>query len=61
MFRELVGNLKQGSPNTQPIEETELIIAKHRSGPTGKVFVGFMPQYTRFENLETERTGGYEE
>ena len=51
----------QGSPNNQPIEETELIIAKHRSGPTGKVFVGFMPQYTRFENLETERRGGYDE
>ena len=51
----------QSSPNAETIEETELIIAKHRSGPTGKVFVGFMPQYTRFENLETAREpGGYE-
>ena len=41
------------SERRSTIEETELIIAKHRSGPTGKVFVGFMPQYTRFENLET--------
>lgn len=39
------------------IEEAELIIAKHRSGPTGKVMVGFIPQFTRFENL-TDREPG---
>jgi replicative DNA helicase len=33
-------------------EEAELIIAKHRSGPTGKVIVGFQPQYTRFVNID---------
>lgn len=36
----------------EQLEETELIIAKHRSGPTGKVIVGFLPKYTRFENLD---------
>lgn len=41
--------------DAEVLEETELIIAKHRSGPTGKVFVGFLPQYTRFENLDTTR------
>lgn len=34
-----------------PLEETELIIAKHRNGPTGMVKVGFIPAFTRFENL----------
>ncbi|MCL4152290.1 UNVERIFIED_CONTAM: hypothetical protein GTU68_001383 [Idotea baltica] len=30
----------------------ELIISKHRSGPTGNIRVAFTPQYTRFDNLE---------
>lgn len=29
----------------------ELIVAKHRAGPTGTVKVAFLPQYTSFENL----------
>ncbi len=29
----------------------ELIVAKHRAGPTGVVKVAFLPQYTSFENL----------
>jgi replicative DNA helicase len=41
----------------EKLEETELIIAKHRSGPTGKVYVGFLPQYTRFENLDRTHGG----
>jgi replicative DNA helicase len=32
-------------------EEAELIIAKQRNGPTGKVMVAFHPQYARFDNL----------
>ena len=36
----------------------ELIVAKQRNGPTGKVRVRFMPSYTRFENLAP---GEYEE
>ncbi len=47
--------------NSQAIDETELILAKHRSGPTGKVFVGFMPQYTRFENLTDRQPGDMDE
>ncbi len=43
------------SDGTRP-EETELIIAKHRSGPTGKVSIGFFPAYTRFENLDLQHT-----
>ena len=33
------------------VEEAELIIAKQRNGPTGKVSVAFHPQYARFDNL----------
>ena len=32
-------------------EESEIIIAKHRNGPTGKVVLGFQPSYARFVNL----------
>lgn len=34
------------------VEESEIIIAKHRNGPTGKVLLGFQPSYARFLNLK---------
>jgi len=34
------------------VEEAEIIIAKHRNGPTGKIVLGFQPQYARFTNLK---------
>lgn len=34
------------------VEAAEIIIAKHRNGPTGKVEVGFQPAYARFVNLK---------
>ncbi len=37
-----------GSEQTQM--EAELIVAKHRNGPTGLVHLLWMPQYTRFES-----------
>ncbi len=52
---------QQGNRDYEKIEETELILAKHRSGPTGKVFVGFIPQYTRFENMTDRAPGDLEE
>lgn len=34
------------------VDESEIIIAKHRNGPTGKVVLGFQPNYARFVNLK---------
>ena len=36
---------------------TELIVTKHRNGPTGVVKLLFDPQYTRFRNLANARRG----
>ena len=34
----------------------EVIIAKQRSGPTGSVKLAWLAQYTKFGNLEPERS-----
>jgi replicative DNA helicase len=34
------------------VQPAEIIVAKHRNGPTGKVILGFQPSYARFRNLE---------
>ena len=39
------------NPDTAARGEAELIIAKHRNGPTGKVNLAFMNQYTKFASL----------
>ena len=36
-------------------EETEIIVGKHRNGPTGMVKVGFLPEYAKFVSLELNR------
>jgi replicative DNA helicase len=33
------------------VEEAEVILAKHRNGPTGKVILGFQPAYARWRSL----------
>jgi replicative DNA helicase len=35
-----------------PVLETELIVAKQRNGPVGKVEIAFLPAFTRFESIE---------
>jgi replicative DNA helicase len=42
-------------PERVEVEETEIIVGKHRNGPTGMVKVGFMPEYAKFVNLELRR------
>ena len=55
------GEGEQQREGEEQIEEAELIIAKQRNGPTGRVKVGFLKQYARFENLAAGYTSGLEE
>jgi len=41
---------KEGSPETEP-GTTDLVIGKHRNGPTGRLELVFHAEYTRFDNL----------
>lgn len=38
-------------PETQDAGIAEIIVSKHRNGPTGTVRLAFLPQYTRFANM----------
>jgi replicative DNA helicase len=44
-------------PNTPDRGIAEIIITKHRNGPTGTVKLLFEPQYTRFRNLAQSPNG----
>jgi replicative DNA helicase len=39
------------NPETEHRNEAEVIIAKHRNGPTGTSRLVFVPKFTRFENM----------
>ena len=34
------------------VEESEIMIAKHRNGPTGTIHLGFMRRYATFTELD---------
>ena len=38
-------------PESADVGTAEIIVAKHRSGPTGTVRLAFLPHYTRFANM----------
>jgi len=38
-------------PKPENAGQAEIIVAKHRSGPTGIAQLAFLPQYTRFANM----------
>ena len=39
------------NPDTEARGEAELIVAKHRNGPTGTIRLAFMNQYTKFASI----------
>jgi len=49
--------------NRDEVQEAEIIIAKHRNGPTGKVILGFQASYARYRTLSRDsyRGGGGED
>jgi len=46
---------QQRRPGEHDTEESEVIIAKQRNGPTGTVKLAFMPRFARFDNLAEYR------
>jgi replicative DNA helicase len=38
-------------PETSDLGTAEIVVAKHRNGPTGVVRLAFLPHYTRFANM----------
>lgn len=56
IYRDAYYKAKEAKDNdnfdVEKTEETEIIIAKHRNGPTGKVFLAYQPHFSRFLNLQ---------
>jgi replicative DNA helicase len=48
------------NPESMDKGVAEIIIAKHRNGPIGKIRLAFLAQHTRFENLAFSGPQGYE-
>ncbi|MBL8068269.1 MAG: replicative DNA helicase [Armatimonadetes bacterium] len=51
---------KEHEFNPHSAEVAELIIGKHRNGPTGTVLLGFQPAYTRFTLLDEQSKEEYQ-
>jgi replicative DNA helicase len=39
------------NPDSPDIGTAEILVTKHRSGPTGKAKLAYLSQYTRFANM----------
>jgi replicative DNA helicase len=48
-------------PDTDHPGIAEVIVSKHRNGPTGLIKLAFLNEYTRFENLAEDQTFGSHE
>lgn len=48
------------NPESMDKGTAEILIAKHRNGPIGKIKLAFLAQHTRFENLAFSGPQGYE-
>ena len=42
------------NPETEDVGQAEVIVAKHRAGPTGTVRLAFLSHYTKFANMARE-------
>lgn len=58
IYRDAYYRRKEGEVEAEGDNRTEIIIAKHRNGPTGTVHVAFLGASTRFENLAYGEHGG---
>jgi replicative DNA helicase len=52
IYRDEIYNKSEDNPEKGL---AEIIVGKQRNGPTGKVKLAFLNEYTRFENLTTTK------
>ncbi len=62
IYRDAVYKRRSGEEDDGPVDNTaEVIIGKHRNGPTGEVKLVYLDSYTRFENTTFRADPGMED